>query len=123
MPAYWLEIDWRSKMDLKSGGNYRDSFGLSLKDGRFHQANLHYYKHLKEKALIRFEGEKLFNERTRGSFVAHFQSLNKKAPFWSFKLQYRPGELAVWSFSLTEHTGTRKENRMYFDLGLEISSF
>jgi hypothetical protein len=122
-PIYWLSLNLRHKVDLNSGKNYRKSYGISLKDGRFQGASLTYLSYLNFNNYTYLSGWKRLNEKLYGSLGALYDLDQNFLTYWNGRLEYRTGSSWVWDFTMTQRKGTSRENHTEFSIGLSLSGF
>ena len=122
-PADWVSLNVRHKVDLQSGENYRKSYGLSLRDGRFQGASLSYLSYLDFNHYTYFSGWKRLNEKLFSSLSALYDLDQDFLTYWNGRLEYRTGSSWVWDFTITQRKGTSRENNTEFSIGLSLSGF
>ena len=122
-PIYWLSLNFRNKIDLDSGKNFRKSYSLSLRDGRFQGASLSYVSYLDFNNYSYFQGWKRINEKLFGSSSFLYDLDHKFLTYWNGKFEYRTNSSWVWDFSVTQRKGTRKENNIEWSVGLSLGGF
>ena len=122
-PSSWLSINLRQKVDLKSGKNYRKSYGINLRDGRFQGASLSYMSYLNFNNYLFSSAWKRLNEKLFCSTSALYDLKQKSLSYWRSSLEYRTGSSWIWDTSMTQRKGTRKENITEWTIGLSLSGF
>ena len=122
-PAHWVSLNNRHKVDLQSGRNYRKSYGLNVRDGRFQGASLSYLSYLDFNNYTYFSGWKRLNEKLFSSLSALYDLDQKFLTYWNGRLEYRTGSSWVWDFTITQRKGTSRENNTEFSIGLSLSGF
>ncbi|MDC0368655.1 hypothetical protein OAN13_03080 [Opitutales bacterium] len=122
-PSSWLSINLRQKVDLKSGKNYRKSYGINLRDGRFQGASLSYMSYLNFNKYLFSSAWKRLNEKLFCSTSALYDLKQKSLSYWRSSLEYRTGSSWIWDTSMTQRKGTRKENITEWTIGLSLSGF
>ncbi|NDG99999.1 MAG: hypothetical protein EBY43_02755, partial [Opitutae bacterium] len=122
-PAHWVSLNVRHKVDLQSGENYRKSYGLNLRDGRFQGASLSYLSYLDFNNYTYFSGWKRLNEKLFSSLSALYDLDQDFLTYWNGRLEYRTGSSWVWDFTITQRKGTSRENNTEFSIGLSLSGF
>ena len=122
-PAHWVSLNVRHKVDLQSGENYRKSYGLNLRDGRFQGASLSYLSYLDFNNYTYFSGWKRLNEKLFSSLSALYDLDQDFLTYWNGRFEYRTGSSWVWDFTITQRKGTSRENNTEFSIGLSLSGF
>ena len=122
-PSSWLSINLRQKVDLKNGKNYRKSYGINLRDGRFQGASLSYMSYLNFNNYLFSSAWKRLNEKLFCSTSALYDLKQKSLSYWRSSLEYRTGSSWIWDTSMTQRKGTRKENITEWTIGLSLSGF
>ena len=122
-PSSWLSIYLRQKVDLKNGRNYRKSYGINLRDGRFQGASLSYISYLNFNNYLHSSAWKRLNEKLFCSTSALYDLKQDSLTYWRGSLAYRTGSSWIWDASMTQRKGTRKENNTEWTIGLSLSGF
>jgi hypothetical protein len=122
-PSSWLGINLRQKVDLQNGENYRKSYGIDLKDGRFQGASLSYMSYLNFNNYIYSSAWKRLNEKLFCSTSALYDLKKDSLTYWRSSLEYRTDNSWIWDTSMTQRKGTRKENNTEWTIGLRLSGF
>jgi hypothetical protein len=122
-PSSWFSINLRQKVDLKNGKNYRKSYGINLRDGRFQGASLSYMSYLNFNNYLYSSAWKRLNEKLFCSTSALYDLKQDSLTYWSSSLEYRTGSSWIWDTSMTQRKGTRKENNTEWTIGLSLSGF
>ena len=122
-PSSWFSINLRQKVDLKNGKNYRKSYGINLRDGRFQGASLSYMSYLNFNDYLSSSAWKRLNEKLFCSTSALYDLKQKRLSYWRSSLEYRTGSSWIWDTSMTQRKGTRKENITEWTIGLSLSGF
>ena len=122
-PSSWFSINLRQKVDLKNGKNYRKSYGINLRDGRFQGASLSYMSYLNFNNYLFSSAWKRLNEKLFCSTSALYDLKQKSLSYWRSSLEYRTGSSWIWDTSMTQRKGTRKENITEWTIGLSLSGF
>ena len=122
-PSSWFSINLRQKVDLKNGKNYRKSYGINLRDGRFQGANLSYMSYLNFNNYLSSSAWKRLNEKIFCSTSALYDLKQNSLKYWRSSLEYRTGSSWIWDTSMTQRKGTRKENITEWTIGLSLSGF
>ena len=122
-PSSWFSINLRQKVDLKNGKNYRKSYGVNLRDGRFQGASLSYMSYLNFNNYLYSSAWKRLNEKLFCSTSALYDLKQDSLTYWRNSLEYRTGSSWIWDASMTQRKGTRKENNTEWTIGLSLSGF
>ena len=122
-PIFWLSLNMRHKLDPKSGTNYRRSYGLELKDGRFQAFSVNYLNYLDFNEYIHLSGWNRLNEKLLLSVNALHDLDHGFLAFWMGSLQYRTQNSWIYDFSLSQRKGTRKENNTEWSAGMSLEVF
>lgn len=122
-PSSWFSINLRQKVDLKNGKNYRKSYGINLRDGRFQGASFSYMSYLNFNNYLFSSAWKRLNEKLFCSTSALYDLKQKSLSYWRSSLEYRTGSSWIWDTSMTQRKGTRKENITEWTIGLSLSGF
>ena len=121
--APWFSLHGRSKFDANDGRVYRHGAGINIRDGRFHEVGISYFRYFNAGELIKFEASKLLSELLKVSTQAIYDLRNDELPYKSIGLSYRVGHSWTLQFSISERQGTRKEDELELNLGLQILRF
>ena len=122
-PSSWFSINLRQKVDLENGKNYRKSYGINLRDGRFQGASLSYMSYLNFNNYLLSSAWKRLNEKLFCSTSALYDLKLNSLTYWRSSLEYRTGSSWIWDTSMTQRKGTRKENNTEWTIGLSLSDF
>ena len=122
-PSSWFSINLRQKVDLENGKNYRKSYGINLRDGRFQGASLSYMSYLNFNNYLFSSAWKRLNEKLFCSTSALYDLKQNSLTYWHSSLEYRTGSSWIWDTSMTQRKGTRKENNTEWTIGLSLSGF
>jgi hypothetical protein len=122
-PSHWFSLSMRQKTDVKTGKNFRKSYGLNFKDGRFQGASISYLSYLNFNNYSSFSGWKRLNEKLNGSISALYDLDKSFLTYWRGRLEYKTSGSWVWDFSITQRKGTRKENNTEWSVGLSPAGF
>ena len=122
-PSSWFSLSLRQKVDLKNGRNYRKSYGINLRDGRFQGASLSYISYLNFNNYLHSSAWKRLNEKLFCSTSALYDLKQDSLTYWRGSLAYRTGSSWIWDASMTQRKGTRKENNTEWTIGLSLSGF
>ena len=122
-PAPWVDLTIRSKLDPKSGKNYRQGAGINILDGRFQETGISYYHYLDQGEFLQFETTRLLNEKLRATATITYDIKKESLPLWSLGVSFRPGWSWVWECSLSERKGTSKENDLALNFGIRLANF
>ena len=82
-----------------------------------------YFRYFNAGELIKFEASKLLSELLKVSTQAIYDLRNDELPYKSIGLSYRVGHSWTLQFSISERQGTRKEDELELNLGLQILRF
>jgi hypothetical protein len=122
-PSSWFSINLRQKVDLENGKNYRKSYGINLRDGRFQGVSLSYVSYLNFNNYLFSSAWKRLNEKLFCSTSALYDLKQNSLTYWRSSLEYRTGGSWIWDTSMTQRKGTRKENNTEWTIGLSLSGF
>ncbi len=119
----WLSLNGRSKFDAKDGRIYRHGAGINIRDGRFHEADITYFRYLNMGESIKFECSKLLTELLEVNVLTIYDLSNDDLPYSSIGFSYGPGRSWVVEFSISERQGTQKEDELELNFGIQILKF
>ena len=122
-PSFWLSLNLRHKIDIKSGKNYRQSYGIDLKDGRFQGASLGYISYLDFNNYSYFSAWKRMNEKLSVSARGLYDIDKSYLTYWNGRFDYKSGSNWIWDFSISQRKGTRDENNIEWSFGISWGGF
>ena len=122
-PIYWLSLNLKNKIDLRSGKNYRQSYGINLRDGRFQGASFSYLSYLDFNDYSYLSAWKRLNEKLHSSVSVLYDLDKNYVTYWRGRLEYRTRGSWIWDFSVNQRKGTRKENNTEWSIGLSLGGF
>ena len=106
-PSHWFCLSMRQKTDIKTGKNFRKSYGLNFKDGRFQGASISYLSYLDFNNYSYFSGWKRLNEKLNSSISALYDLDKSFLTYWRGRLEYKTSGSWVWDFSITQRVQGR----------------
>ena len=119
----WISLNGKSKFDAKDGRIYRHGAGINIRDGRFHKADIDYFRYLNEGKSMKFDFSKLLTEALEVNLLAIYDFRSDELPYSSIGFSYRPGESWVLQFSISERQGTQKEDELELNFSIQILQF
>ena len=122
-PIYWLSLNLKQKIDLRSGKNYRQSYRLNLRDGRFQGLSISYISYLDFNNYSHLSAWKRLNEKLHSSVSAFYDLDKDYLTYWRGRLEYNTSGSWIWDFSVTQRKGTRKEDNTEWSIGLSLGGF
>ena len=122
-PIYWLSLDIKQKLDLKTGKNYRQSYALKFTDGRFQGASISYNSYLDYNHYSYLTAWKRLNEKVYSSLSASYDLDKNYLSYWRGNLEYRAGSNWILDFSISQRKGTWKEDSTEWSIGLRLHDF
>ena len=100
-PIYWLSLNLKNKIDLRSGKNYRQSYGINLRDGRFQGASFSYLSYLDFNDYSYLSAWKRLNEKLHSSVSVLYDLDKNYVTYWRGRLEYRTREVGYGIFPST----------------------